>query len=130
MSYSSSNATGNWTTSLFKLGITTLAANLPQYVTNGNSAYGTPHAQTFPKFMTNNPLPQGVPWSWRTTDNANPYTQSPLTGVTRYYDFTISRMDLAPDGVNRSMIVANKQFPGPTIEANWGDHIEGKSFSI
>lgn len=36
----------------------------------------------------------------------------------------MSRANLAPDGVNRSMILINGQFPGPAIEANWGDMIE------
>lgn len=30
---------------------------------------------------------------------------------------------MAPDGVEQSMIVVNGQFPGPLIEANWGDWI-------
>lgn len=33
-------------------------------------------------------------------------------------------MTLAPDGVERHMMVYNNQFPGPLIEANWGDWIE------
>lgn len=48
----------------------------------------------------------------------------PDTGVTRYYDFTISRGTAAPDGVQRDVIVVNGQFPGPCIEANWGDWVE------
>ena len=43
--------------------------------------------------------------------------------MTRFYDFTVSRGVLSPDGVNRSMILINGQFPGPTVEANWGDTI-------
>lgn len=31
---------------------------------------------------------------------------------------------MAPDGVQKSMIAINSQFPGPLIEANWGDWIE------
>jgi FtsP/CotA-like multicopper oxidase with cupredoxin domain len=31
---------------------------------------------------------------------------------------------MSPDGVPRDMMVFNKQYPGPTIEANWGDIIE------
>ena len=46
-----------------------------------------------------------------------------MTGVHRSYDFTIARSTLAPDGVNRSVILVNGQFPGPLIEANWGDTI-------
>lgn len=45
----------------------------------------------------------------------------PDTGVTRYYDFTISRGRLAPDGVLRDVILINGQYPAPPIEANWGD---------
>jgi hypothetical protein len=41
--------------------------------------------------------------------------------VTRYYDFTVSRGTLSPDGVAQSMITVNGQFTGPTIYANWGD---------
>ena len=31
---------------------------------------------------------------------------------------------MSPDGVPRQMMVFNKQYPGPTIEANWGDIIQ------
>ena len=57
--------------------------------------------------------------------NTNPYqTPPPInTGVTRNYDFTIARATISPDGVNRSVILVNNQFPGPLIEANWGDMI-------
>lgn len=37
---------------------------------------------------------------------------------------TISRGIGNPDGVPVEMILINGQFPGPMIEANWGDHIE------
>ena len=30
---------------------------------------------------------------------------------------------MAPDGVERLMMVYNNQFPGPPIVANWGDWI-------
>lgn len=39
---------------------------------------------------------------------------------------TISRGIGSPDGVPVEMILINGQFPGPTIEANWGDYIEVK----
>jgi FtsP/CotA-like multicopper oxidase with cupredoxin domain len=45
---------------------------------------------------------------------------------TRHYDFTLTRQYLAPDGVNRSLLLVNGQYPGPTIEANLGDTIEVK----
>jgi FtsP/CotA-like multicopper oxidase with cupredoxin domain len=30
---------------------------------------------------------------------------------------------MAPDGVSKQMMVFNNTFPGPLIEANWGDTI-------
>jgi FtsP/CotA-like multicopper oxidase with cupredoxin domain len=48
----------------------------------------------------------------------------PETGATRKYDFTISYRDIYPDGVRKPGVVVNGGFPGPTIEANWGDWIE------
>lgn len=74
--------------------------------------------------MTSNPLPAGFPWGNRSGLENDPYTNAPHTGVTRYYDFTVAREWLSPDGYNKSSIVVNGQFPGPAIEANWGDWIE------
>lgn len=68
--------------------------------------------------------PRTFPWGWKTADNTDPYTDPPVTGVVRHYDFVIERAVMAPDGVERDVIVINGQFPGPTIEANWGDTIE------
>ncbi|KAJ4288428.1 laccase, multicopper oxidase, benzenediol:oxygen oxidorectuctase [Kalmusia sp. IMI 367209] len=48
----------------------------------------------------------------------------PDTGNTVKYTFKLSNMTMAPDGVSRHMQVVNGQYPGPTIEANWGDNIE------
>ena len=47
-----------------------------------------------------------------------------MTGIVRSYDFVIERGYKAPDGVNKSVILINGQFPGPMIEANWGDTIQ------
>lgn len=44
--------------------------------------------------------------------------------MTRKYKFVVSYRDIAPDGVTRKGLVVNGAFPGPTIEANWGDWIE------
>lgn len=109
---------------LLTTALTTLSAAVPQSATNGVSKWGTLDAPTFPKFLTNNPMPNGYPWGTLTATNANPYTKAPYTGVTRKYNFNVSRMTLKPDGVDKDMIVVNQQFPGPTIEANWGDWIE------
>lgn len=48
----------------------------------------------------------------------------PDTGVIRTYDFTISRSVIAPDGYQKQVMLVNGAFPGPPIEANWGDTIQ------
>jgi FtsP/CotA-like multicopper oxidase with cupredoxin domain len=101
-----------------------LTAALSQSDTNGASVLGTDSAPTLPQFLTNNPLPNGFPWSTKTVYNTNPYLDPPNTGVIRTYDFTLKREQKAPDGYLRDVIVINGQFPGPTIEANWGDTIQ------
>ncbi|KAE8445118.1 hypothetical protein EG329_013720 [Mollisiaceae sp. DMI_Dod_QoI] len=48
----------------------------------------------------------------------------PITGVIRSYDFTIKRQKKSPDGYQKDVLIINGQFPGPLIEANWGDTIQ------
>ena len=100
-----------------------IAGTLTQDITNGVSQLGTLNARTLPAFLTNNPLPNGFPWNTDTAFNTNYYVNSPSTGVTRSYTFNVSRVTLQPDGFSKDMIVVNGAFPGPTIEANWGDEI-------
>ena len=69
-------------------------------------------------------MPQGKPWGGANATNTNPYDGCPNTGMTRKYDFTVASAIIAPDGVERPSILINGQFPGPLIEANWGDWIE------
>ncbi|ETN46123.1 uncharacterized protein HMPREF1541_00307 [Cyphellophora europaea CBS 101466] len=64
------------------------------------------------------------PWKGRTVQGTHPQHDVPDTGEIRYYDFTIARATIAPDGVDRASILVNGQFPGPLIEANWGDWVE------
>ena len=66
----------------------------------------------------------GFPWGNATAESPN--QDPPDTGVTRSYDFTISRGFNSADGYNKSVILVNNQFPGPLIEANWGDIIQVK----
>ena len=101
-------------------------AALSQAQTNGLSLLGTLDAPELPQFLTSNPLPDGFPWGTKKADNANPYKEAPITGVTRYYKWTLARSQLAPDGYQKDMILINGQFPGPRIEANWGDWIQGR----
>ncbi|KAI9711707.1 MAG: hypothetical protein M1820_001851 [Bogoriella megaspora] len=82
------------------------------------------HLQSFnlPQFLDNSPS-KATPWGNRTTRNAPPW-DIPETKVTRSYDFTVQRGVVAPDGVNKSALLVNDQYPGPLIEANWGDWIQ------
>ncbi|KAK3624798.1 hypothetical protein LTR22_023837, partial [Elasticomyces elasticus] len=76
--------------------------------------------------MTDNPMPEGRPWGGRNSWNTNYYNDRPDTGVTRYYDWSITKIPCSPDGVNLTCLAANEQVPGPLITANWGDWIEVK----
>ncbi len=84
---------------------------------------GTLLAPTLAFFLTNNPLPDGLPWGKLTDTGTNPYDGYPKTGVVRHYEFTVSRGFIAPDGYVRDVLLVNGAFPGPLIEANWGDTI-------
>ncbi|RMZ81035.1 hypothetical protein DV738_g2460, partial [Chaetothyriales sp. CBS 135597] len=97
-----------------------IAANaLSQEITNGNSDLGTDQAPTYPKYLA-----PGPSWGDATAESTNPYRHRPPPHSVRRYNFVISRSTIAPDGVERSVILVNDAFPGPTIEANWGDTIE------
>jgi FtsP/CotA-like multicopper oxidase with cupredoxin domain len=48
----------------------------------------------------------------------------PDTGVTRTYELDVSYQTIAPDGVTKNGLVVNGGFPGPLIEADWGDWIK------
>lgn len=103
--------------------LTTTVSVLDQTITNGVSVLGTLNAPVLPKCLPFHG-DGAFPWGQETTRNTNPYTNSPTTGVVRRYQFTVARHTLAPDGVEKAMILVNGQYPGPTIEANWGDTIE------
>jgi len=96
-----------------------LLSALSQQKTNGNSKLGLLSAPKLPQWLGGGPMPQGKPWGGKTASNTNPYTSPPNTGVTRYYDFTLTYQTIAPDGVERQGLVINGAYPGPTIEANW-----------
>jgi FtsP/CotA-like multicopper oxidase with cupredoxin domain len=77
----------------------------------------------------NSSVSGSAPWGNKTTTNTNPYTGAPDTGKTRNYEFVLSRGQLAPDGYLRDVILVNGGFPGPLIEANWGDKISVNVFN-
>ncbi|KJZ76403.1 hypothetical protein HIM_04132 [Hirsutella minnesotensis 3608] len=104
-------------------GLANLNDAVSQFVSNGLSQLGTLSSQFLPDFLKNNPLPHGFPWG-EMTSQTNYYNDHPNTGVIRRYDWTISRGVLAPDGYARPMLLVNGAFPGPLLEANWGDTIQ------
>ncbi|EFX02122.1 laccase [Grosmannia clavigera kw1407] len=58
--------------------------------------------------------------------NTDYMTSTPITGVTRTYDLTITQETdwTGPDGQVKSLVMLiNGQFPGPVITADWGDTI-------
>ncbi|SPB53371.1 Cytochrome P450 family protein [Aspergillus niger] len=103
--------------------IVAVTATISQSATNGIvlqrlSSWGTLPSPNLPRFLSDGKK-GGVPWG-----NADPAGPAPDTGVTRHYNFTVTRAYKSPDGFNKSVILVNDQFPGPLIEANWGDMIE------
>ena len=100
------------------------SGGLASYQQNGPSKYGTAEMETLPKYYGGGTQ---TPWGGITTTNANPYKSCPLTGATRSYDFTVAECDIRPDGVEtKKAVCVNGQFPGPLIEANYGDMIKVK----
>lgn len=47
----------------------------------------------------------------------------PDTGETREYWFDIDEVTISPDGFPRPVMAVNGTIPGPTLFANWGDHV-------
>jgi hypothetical protein len=100
------------------------SSELTSYQQNGPSTYGTADMETLPKYYGGG---SETPWGGVTTSNANPYKSCPLTGATRSYDFTVAECDIRPDGVlTKKAVCVNGQYPGPLIEANYGDVIRVK----
>lgn len=115
-----------------------LLALVPQLLQNGNSQLGILPSPVLPSFL-GGPGHGNYPWGNRTVNNTNPYVSllfvsvytfcsdfmqkdAPDTGIVRYYDLYIARGVLAPDGYQKDVILVNGQFPGPLLEANWGDY--------
>ncbi|KAF2674276.1 laccase [Microthyrium microscopicum] len=48
----------------------------------------------------------------------------PDTGKVRSYNMEITNTTCAPDGISRTCLLINGQYPGPTIVADWGDTIQ------
>ena len=98
-----------------------LLSLIPGLLQNGPSPLGLLPTPVLPKILGGS---AGIPWGNMTAGGTNVYEVTPDTGVTRYYNFEVTRMTFAPDGIPVPMLVVNGQFPGPLIEANWGDMIQ------
>ncbi|MCJ1312325.1 hypothetical protein MMC25_005999 [Agyrium rufum] len=101
-----------------------LTAAIVSLLVNGPNYQLFLPSPTLPQFLGTASLSSPTPWGTRNVTNTNPYVDIPNTGVTRHYDFTISRGVIAPDGISKPAILVNGQYPGPTIEANWGDYVQ------
>lgn len=100
------------------------SGGLISYQQNGASSYGTLDMKNLPKYYGGY---SSTPWGLINTTNSNPYKSCPNNGTTRYYDFTLAECDIRPDGVEtKGAVCINGQFPGPLIEANYGDTIQVK----
>lgn len=89
----------------------------------GYSRWGTLGVGTLPQFSQYGATDK--PWGGISTSNANPYTSSrkSITRV-RNFQFSLAPCDIRPDGVvTKNAVCINGQFPGPLIEANYGDTI-------
>ena len=49
--------------------------------------------------------------------------EATIEPITRYYNLTLSRVELAPDGFTRTVLASNGQYPGLMIRANKGDRL-------
>ncbi|KAK3116658.1 laccase, multicopper oxidase, benzenediol:oxygen oxidorectuctase [Teratosphaeriaceae sp. CCFEE 6253] len=65
-------------------------------------------------------------WSGGLDINTDFDNNWPSTGRTVSYTWSITNTSLAPDGFKRPVFAINGQYPGPLVEANWGDMISIK----
>ncbi|KAL9111223.1 MAG: hypothetical protein Q9227_004301 [Pyrenula ochraceoflavens] len=70
---------------------------------------------------TNTPTTRSC-WKDGYNINTDFYSQTPI-GTVVEYDFVITEATISPDGYETVGMVINGQYPGPAIEANWGDTI-------
>ena len=118
-----------------------LKSSLPKGKQNGNSQWGDincphlpvdglPGGPTYPSptkkpyypVHSANKTTSAHPTGTGTGRPTNPdCPEMPETGVTRTYEFHVAYETIAPDGVPRNGLLVNGQFPGPLVEANWGD---------
>ncbi|KAH9822876.1 multicopper type 1 protein [Teratosphaeria destructans] len=102
---------------------TVASANFPQTATSfGASGTFTTYAPTATSTCTNSAANRQC-WSGGYNIDSDTDITFPSTGVTRYYDWTITNGTAAPDGFERPVFLVNSQYPGPTLFADWGDTV-------
>ncbi|KAI5247699.1 hypothetical protein E4T43_01796 [Aureobasidium subglaciale] len=57
------------------------------------------------------------------TINDDSYAVVPKTCNTVEYSLDLTECTIAPDGISRKALCINGQFPGPLLEASWGDEV-------
>lgn len=77
------------------------------------TGFSVPSSVSFPGFLNSTNL-----------TNAIACGTMPESKIVRHYDLSVGYAVIAPDGVQKNGLVVNGAFPGPLIEANWGDWIE------
>jgi FtsP/CotA-like multicopper oxidase with cupredoxin domain len=109
---------------------------LSQEDTNGKSLLGTLDAPKLHSYVGSKEFGSGKagvrgssklarpPWGSKAANGAVDPNDVPVTNQTRSYYLIAERGVKAPDGVSRNVMLLNGSYPGPTIEANWGDTIE------
>ena len=88
-----------------------LEPQLSQERTNGKSVLGTSKAPKLPHFLSDSKDSKEKRWDYPAPNMSNLGYDIPNTRVTRHYDFVVSELDFAPDGVTRSgMVVSHVVF--------------------
>ncbi|KAF2434506.1 hypothetical protein EJ08DRAFT_581930 [Tothia fuscella] len=101
------------------------ATSAPVSTRTSSTASVAPTSTKAPdKACSNGPLTRAC-WSDGFSIATDFDTKWPNTGKTVHYDLEITNTTCNPDGNgDRLCMLINKQYPGPTIIANWGDTIE------
>ncbi|KAL6709371.1 hypothetical protein ACN47E_001778 [Coniothyrium glycines] len=117
---------------------------LPRDPTNSSHPASSNHQEhsPYPYFTTSDHHPSGTGYPYHSANATKTHSYAatsgssvtpapeancpvmPDTGVTRTYDLHVAYQTIAPDGVIRNGLTINGQYPGPLIEANWGDWIK------
>ncbi|KAI9708583.1 MAG: hypothetical protein M1820_003801 [Bogoriella megaspora] len=108
----------------------TISAMLPNVTSPINTSLPTNTSTS--TACTTKPTPSCIPCEgapdpsapWCGYDiNTDYYKYVPKTCKTVEYDLVVTESTASPDGIERYALLINGQFPGPLIEANWGDTI-------